>query len=215
MIIAVDGPAGAGKSTVAKKVANALNIIYIDTGAMYRAAAYKSIITSTNIYDSVGLTKMLDTTSVDFVNNDIILDDININDKIRTPEISKLASDISAIKEVREKLVDLQRKMGESKSVIMDGRDIGTNVFPNAEYKFFINASAEERASRRLKELLEKGEEVQYSEVLEEIKTRDNNDSTRELNPLVRADDAVLIDTTHLSIEEAVTSVMDLIKKGK
>lgn len=143
--IAVDGPSGAGKSTIAKAIAKKLNIDYIDTGAMYRAVGYKMLREGVALDDLEGLQKMLDNTVIDFSEGNIYLDGEIVNDYIRTPEISKQASDCSAIGMVRKKLVDLQQKMGEAKSVIMDGRDIGTVVFPDAEYKFFITASAEER----------------------------------------------------------------------
>lgn len=202
--IAVDGPSGAGKSTIAKAVAKKLNIDYIDTGAMYRAIGLKMIQTGVGLTDIFALKELLDTTEIDFVKGDIILDGTVINDLIRTPEISKQASDCSAIGIVREKLVDLQQKMGKEKSVIMDGRDIGTVVFPDAQYKFFITASAEERACRRHKELVEKGQEISYQQVLADMIQRDHNDSTRAITPLRKADDALEIDTTEMTIDEVV-----------
>lgn len=210
--IAVDGPSGAGKSTIAKLVAKDLGIDYIDTGAMYRAVGYKAFISSVKPDDKDAVKAMLDDTDIDFVQGDIILDGEIVNDKIRTSEISQKASVYSAIPEVREKLVELQRKMGTKKSVIMDGRDIGTNVLKDAEYKFFLTASAEERAERRHKELLEKGEEISFEEVLNDIKQRDHNDMTRKLNPLKRADDAIEVDTAGLTIEEVVGCVLKEIK---
>lgn len=211
--IAVDGPSGAGKSTVAKAIAKKLNIAYIDTGAMYRAVGYKMIQNNVALTDEEGLQAMLDNTEIDFVDGNIILDGENINGLIRTPEISKQASDCSALPIVRAKLVDLQRKMGETKSVIMDGRDIGTNVFPNAKYKFFITATAEERANRRYKELIEKGQDVVYETILKDIIQRDHNDSTRALNPLKKADDAIELDTTLMSIDDVVNFVCEEIEK--
>nr|WP_282751388.1 (d)CMP kinase [Emergencia timonensis] len=162
--IAVDGPSGAGKSTIAKAVAQRLGIDYIDTGAMYRAIGYKMLKKGINVDDLEGIQRLLDTTEIDFSKGDIILDGQVINDLIRTPEISKQASSCSAVGIVREKLVDLQQKMGGAKSVVMDGRDIGTVVFPDAEYKFFITASPEERAKRRYNELIEKGQKVNYDQ---------------------------------------------------
>ena len=147
--IAIDGPSGAGKSTIAKAVAKALGIDYIDTGAMYRAVGYKMMQNGITINNTEALAEMLANTDIDFCDGNIILDGNIINDKIRTEEIGKMASAASALPDVRTKLVDLQRKMGENKSIIMDGRDICTNVLPNAEYKFFMTASAEERADRR------------------------------------------------------------------
>lgn len=209
--VAIDGPSGAGKSTIAKAVAKTLNIDYIDTGAMYRAVGYKVRETGVDIEDEAALNEMLDNTDIDFVQGDIILDGEVINDKIRTPEISMMASQVSAKGPVRAKLVDIQRAMGTRKSIIMDGRDIGTNVLKDAEYKIFLTASAEERADRRFKELTEKGEQVTYEEVLEDIKQRDHNDMTRELNPLRKADDAIEVDTTGLGIEQVVEAVLAVI----
>ena len=210
--IAIDGPSGAGKSTIAKAVAKKLGIDYIDTGAMYRAIGYKMREEGIEADDRRGLAHMLDNTEIDFAHGDIILDGTVVNDKIRTPDISQRASVCSAIPEVREKLVQLQRAMGAKKSVIMDGRDIATNVLKDAQYKFFLTASPEERAERRYKELLEKGEEVTFDEVLADIKKRDHNDMTRKLNPLRKADDALEVDTTGLSIEEVIDHILKEIK---
>lgn len=208
--IAVDGPSGAGKSTIAKAVAKKLNIDYIDTGAMYRAVGYKMLQEGVALTDIEGLQAMLDSTEIDFSQGNIYLDGEIVNDVIRTQEISKQASDCSAIGIVRKKLVDLQQKMGESKSVIMDGRDIGTVVFPDAEFKFYVTASAEERAKRRYDELVAKGQDVNYDQVLIDINTRDHNDSTREITPLRKADDAVEVDTTSMNIEEVVAHICGL-----
>lgn len=202
--IAVDGPSGAGKSTIAKAVAQKLGIDYIDTGAMYRAIGYKMLKEGVSTDDLDGIQKLLDTTEIDFSKGDTILDGKIINDQIRTPEISRQASACSAVGIVRKKLVDLQQKMGQAKSVVMDGRDIGTVVFPEAEYKFFITASPEERAKRRYRELLAKGQEVNYDQVLADITARDYNDSTREVTPLRKAEDAIEVDTTNMTIEEVI-----------
>ncbi len=211
--IAVDGPSGAGKSTIAKAIAKSLNIDYIDTGAMYRAVGYKMLQKGIALTDLEGLQVMLDTTEIDFSEGNIYLDGEIVNDYIRTPQISKQASDCSAIGIVRKKLVDLQQKMGASKSVIMDGRDIGTVVFPDAEYKFYVTASAEERAKRRYEELKAKGQDVDYNQVLEDINTRDHNDSTREITPLRKADDAIEVDTTTMNIEEVVAHICRLMNR--
>ncbi len=208
--IAVDGPSGAGKSTIAKAVAKKLNIDYIDTGAMYRAVGYKMLQEGVALTDIEGLQAMLDRTEIDFSQGNIYLDGEIVNDVIRTEEISKQASNCSAIGIVRKKLVDLQQKMGESKSVIMDGRDIGTVVFPDAEFKFYVTASAEERARRRYEELIAKGQDVNYDQVLIDINTRDHNDSTREITPLRKADDAVEVDTTSMNIDEVVAHICGL-----
>lgn len=210
--VAIDGPSGAGKSTIAKAVAKELGIDYIDTGAMYRAVGYKMKQEGITTEDTEALQAMLARTDIDFVKGDIILDGDIVNDVIRTSEISQMASACSALPMVREKLVDIQRAMGSRKSVIMDGRDIGTNVLKDAEYKFFLTASAEERAGRRHKELIEKGEEITFEEVLRDIQARDHNDTTRKLNPLRKADDAMELDTTGLSIDQVTKLVLKEIK---
>jgi len=210
--IAIDGPSGAGKSTIAKAVAKALDIDYIDTGAMYRAIGYKIDKEGVPFEEGDALAALLDSTDIDFVSGDIILDGVIVNDLIRTPEVSMLASKCAALPSVRAKLVEIQRGMGMRKSVIMDGRDIGTNVLKDAEYKIFLTASAEERAQRRFKELQEKGETQTYEEVLEDVKQRDYNDMTRELNPLRKADDAIELDTTGMGIDEVVAAVLDIVK---
>jgi len=210
--VAIDGPGGAGKSTIAKTVAKRLNIDYIDTGAMYRAVGYKMKLCGISEDDEEALKKMLDDTDIDFRDGSIFLDGKTVNDEIRTSEISQMASRCSALPMVREKLVDIQRSMGERKSVIMDGRDIGTNVMKDAEYKFFLTATPQERASRRYRELVQKGEETSLEEVLEDIMQRDHNDMTRKLNPLRKADDAVEIDSTELFIEEVIERILKEIK---
>jgi cytidylate kinase len=205
--IAIDGPGGAGKSTVAKAVAKKLKIEYIDTGAMYRALALKMMRENVPPQDCLELRKVLNETQIDFSDGDIFLDGENISNLIRTPEVSMAASEYSAIPFVREKLVEAQQKMGESKSVIMDGRDIGTVVFPDAKYKYFITADAEERAKRRYEELMAKGEEAVFEDVLKDIQERDSNDRTREASPLKQAEDAQVIDTTNMSVEDAVSYI--------
>lgn len=210
--IAIDGPSGAGKSTIAKAVAKELNIDYIDTGAMYRAVGYKVLSCGIDQNDQKALKDMLDHTEIDFSGGNIILDGEIINDKIRTPAISKKSSECSALADVREKLVQLQRKMGQTKSVIMDGRDIGSNVLTDAEYKFFMTASPEERAQRRYDELVEKGEQVTYDQILEDIVERDHKDMTRELNPLCKANDAIELDTTGMGIDDVTNYILKEIK---
>lgn len=208
--IAVDGPSGAGKSTIAKAVAAKLNIDYIDTGSMYRAVGYKMLQQGIALDDLAAVEEMLNQTDIDFSNGKTLLDGKVVAGEIRTPEISKQASDCSTLAIVRTKLVELQRKMGESKSVIMDGRDIGTVVFPDAEYKFFVTASAEERAKRRYHELVEKGQDVEYETILRDINARDHQDMTREVTPLRKADDAIEVDTTSMTIEEVVNHICSL-----
>lgn len=210
--IAIDGPGGAGKSTIAMAVAKALQIDYIDTGSMYRAVALKILNEGIDLNDELALQRMLDRTDIDFSKGNIYLDGNNINDQIRTPEISAMASACSALPMVRKKLVALQRQMGESKSIIMDGRDIGTNVLPNAEYKFFLTASPEERARRRTLELQQKGQKVSYEDVLMDIEKRDFQDSNRALNPLTQAEDALLVNTTGIPLEECIQIILSHIK---
>lgn len=210
--VAIDGPSGAGKSTIAKSVAKKLNIDYIDTGAMYRAVGYKMNREGIPFEECDQLKSMLDATDIDFVSGDIILDGEIVNNLIRTSEVSQLASKCSALPMVREKLVEIQRGMGARKSVIMDGRDICTNVLKDAEYKFFLTASAEERAERRHKELIEKGEEISFEEVLRDIENRDHNDMTRALNPLRKAEDATEIDSTGMNIEQVTEAILKEIK---
>ena len=209
--VAIDGPSGAGKSTIAKAVAKALGIDYIDTGAMYRAIGYKIKKEGIDPEDADAVQQMLDRTEIDFRQGDIYLDGTIVNQEIRTPEMSMMASICSRIPAVRQKLVLLQRAMGERKSVIMDGRDIGTNVLKDAEYKIYLTASAEERAQRRFLELQAKDEEQSYESVLEDIRQRDHNDMTRELNPLRKADDAIEVDTTGLNIDQVVDEVLRII----
>lgn len=213
--IAIDGPSGAGKSTIAKSVAEKLGIDYIDTGAMYRAVGYKMKQQGITAEQKKELQAMLDATDIDFISGDIILDGAVVNDKIRTSEISQMASMCSAVPEVREKLVDIQRSMGKRKSVIMDGRDIGTNVLKDAEFKFYLTASDEERAGRRHKELIEKGEKISFQEVLSDIRKRDHNDMTRKLNPLAKAEDALEIDSTGLTIEQVTNKILEEIRSEK
>ena len=213
MRIAIDGPSGAGKSTIAKEVAKILEFDYIDTGAMYRAVGYKMMQSQVTLKDAIALKKLLDETTIDFHKGRTLLDGEDVSDYIRTPAVSQMASDCSALPVVREKLVELQRELGKQKSVVMDGRDIGTNVFPDAEIKFFVTATAEERAKRRYLELLAKGETVEYQAVLSDMKTRDYNDSTRSLHPLKQAEDAILLDTTHMTIEEVIAKIMEEIER--
>lgn len=210
--IAIDGPGGAGKSTIAKQVARALDIDYIDTGAMYRAVGYKLIRDNIDMYDEDALLAMLEATDIDFSGGKTILDGEDISDRIRTQEISRKASECSALAPVRAKLVELQKKMGSTKSVIMDGRDIGTVVLKDAELKIYLTASAEERAERRYKELLLKGEDISYEKVLADMQERDYNDMHREITPLRKADDAIELDTTGMSIDEVTEYILRKVK---
>ncbi|MDR0596845.1 MAG: (d)CMP kinase [Clostridiales Family XIII bacterium] len=210
--VAIDGPSGAGKSTVAKRVAAAIGADYIDTGAMYRAVALKIIEQGIDPVAEPGrLADMLAETAVDQSSGRTLLDGRDVTGGIRTPEVTAMASKSSAMGIIREKLVELQRGMGASKSVVMDGRDIGTNVFPDAEHKFFMTASARERARRRFAELSATGARDSYEDVLAAIEKRDYDDSHRELNPLTRAEDAVLIDTDGIGIEEVTEKLLSYI----
>ena len=212
MIIAIDGPAGSGKSTIAKLIAEDLGLVYLDTGAMYRLVTLKAL--NDGILGNLDkIIKMLDDLRIDIKKNGFYLDDTNVSEEIRKPIVSENVSDIAAIREVREKMVDLQRKFSESKNVILDGRDIGTVVFPNADVKIFLIADAKERANRRYKELLEKGENVKIEEIYENILKRDKIDSTRKESPLKKANDAIEVDTTSKNIEEVKNEILYIIKQ--
>lgn len=208
LVIAVDGPAGAGKSTIAKIIADRLNINYIDTGAMYRAITYKCLKNNIDINNEEEVIKIAKNTEIDFRDNNLYLDKEVIKEEIRTMEVSNNVSNVAKIKEVRYLMVDVQREIGQRNSVILDGRDIGSYVFPNADYKFFLVATPEERGMRRFKELTEKGYETSLEEIIKDIIKRDEIDSNREFAPLVKADDAIEIDTTGKSINEVVESVL-------
>lgn len=213
--IAIDGPAGAGKSTIAKAVAKKLNIIYLDTGAMYRSVAYFSKISNVDISDIDAVAEFLKTINMEVKcgeSQQIFINGLNVTPYIREHYISKLASDISAIPCVRLKMVELQRSIGEQNDVVLDGRDIGTYVFPNSKHKFYITASVEIRAQRRFLELEEKGESIPYENILNDIKNRDYNDTNREFAPLKQAEDSIYIDTTNLSIDEAVIKVLSYLE---
>ena len=212
LVIAIDGPAGAGKSTIAKIIAKRLNINYIDTGAMYRAVTLKCLQHNVNIEDEKAVIELAKETEIDFKDNNIYLDGNIVNEEIRTIDVTNNVSNVAKIKEVRYLMVDVQREIGKRSSVILDGRDIGSYVFPNADYKFFLIATPEERGSRRYKELVAKGVEVKLQDVIDDIIKRDKIDSSREFAPLVKAEDAIEIDTTGKSIDEVVESVLNKIK---
>ena len=216
-VVAIDGPAGAGKSTLAKRLAKELNIAYIDTGAMYRACALFAIESGINPkVDSQKLRELLADAELDFRpvkgEQHIFLNDVDVSREIREPHISTGASDISALPFVRDLLVEKQREMANGKSVLMDGRDIGTNVFPNAKIKIFLTAKAEERAKRRFIELQEKGDSVSYETVLSDMIARDENDKNRAYAPLKQAEDAWLCDTTELTFEESFQKLLTYIQ---
>ena len=217
MIIAIDGPAGSGKSTIAKLIAKDIGLVYLDTGAMYRLVTLKAlnegILGNGKLSDLGKIKKLLDNLNIDIKENGFYLDDVDVSEEIRKPIISENVSDIAAIREVREKMVDLQRKFSESKNVILDGRDIGTVVFPSADVKIFLVADAKERANRRYKELVKKGENVKIEEIYENILKRDEIDSTRKESPLKKAEDAIEVDTTSKNIEEVKNEILKIIKK--
>lgn len=208
--IAIDGPSGSGKSTAAKNLAKILNIEYIDTGAMYRAAALKALQENVPV-DNDKITAMLDNTEIDFSNGSILLDGIDVGDSIRTLEVSSMASRISALPGCRKKLVDIQRLIASKKSVVMDGRDIGTHVLPDADYKFYITAPLETRAKRRWLEIGER-DGVTLDEVRRDLAERDKLDTTRALDPLVKADDAIEISTDKHGIYETAELLRSYIK---
>ena len=215
MIIAIDGPAGSGKSTIARLIAKDKGLIYLDTGAMYRLvtlkALNKGILGNNDLNYLEEIKKLLDNLNIDIKENGFYLDNVDVSEEIRKPIVSENVSDVAAIREVREKMVDLQRKFSESKNVILDGRDIGTVVFPNADLKIFLVADARERAKRRYRELIQKGENVEIEEIYENILKRDKIDSTRKESPLKKAKDAVEVDTTSKSIEEVKNEILKMI----
>lgn len=218
MIIAIDGPAGAGKSTVSKIVAKELGFIYIDTGAMYRALTLKAIEQSISVNSIQELIQMAGSTVIDLNNKadgslQVCLDGRDVSKEIREPRITKLVSDIAKIKEVRQVMLGLQRKLGRAKNSVLDGRDIGTVVFPDADKKFYIDAQFPTRVNRRYKELNELGANVTLEDIEKDLHNRDTIDSTREFAPLKKADDAIYIDTTDLNIQQVVSKVIGYIKQ--
>ena len=217
IIVAIDGPSGSGKSTVAKLLAKKLGYTYIDTGAMYRAIALQAKRANVDINSGVALSSLCDRVQIGFVpNNDglsTILNGVDVSEEIRTPEMSMAASDISAKKEVRQSLLSLQRRMGENGGVVLEGRDVGTVIFPNAEAKFFLDASLEERGRRRYKELTAKGLDVTLEQTIEDVKKRDINDSSRDIAPLKMAADSVLVDSTNVGIKEVVESMIRMVNE--
>lgn len=214
--IAIDGPAGAGKSTIARAAAQRLAYLYVDTGALYRAIAF--FMQERKLDDEAEIVAALSKVEVNLKFVDglqrAFLCGEDVTEKIRTPQISMMASKISAIPEVREFLLHLQRDLAQKNNVLMDGRDIGTVILPNADVKIFLTASSEARAQRRHKELLEKGLPSSYEEVLADIIKRDHHDSTRAVAPLKRAEDAVLVDTSDCNLEESIERVLHVVKEN-
>lgn len=216
--VAIDGPAGAGKSTLSRKLASHFGFIYVDTGAMYRAVGLKFSRSGIDTELNCDIEKILADTSVDirFVGNEqrVFLDGEDVSDEIRTPEISMMASAVSAKPPVRAFLLNTQRNLAKNSDCLMDGRDIGTVVLPNATVKIYLTASAEDRAMRRYKELCEKGQTVEYKDVFDDMVKRDYNDMHRDIAPLKQADDAIVADTTGLEFEQSFALLIELIEKG-
>lgn len=215
--VAIDGPAGAGKSTIAKLIAKKMGYIYVDTGAMYRAMALYFIRNGIKPEETQKVSEKCKDADISIAYRDgeqvVLLDDENVNGLIRTEEVGNMASATSANKNVREKLVELQKKLAANADVVMDGRDIGTVVLPNADVKIYLTASSAVRAKRRYDELVAKGEKADLSTIEADIIERDHRDMTREISPLKQADDAVLVDSSYMTIDEVVQTVVDLIKK--
>ena len=217
--IAIDGPAGAGKSSLARRLSKELGYIYVDTGAIYRSVGLAAHRRGLDTKNEIAVSAMLPEISIEMRYNDegeqrMFLDGEDVSAEIRMPEISICASNVSAMPAVRAYLLEMQRRMARTHNVIMDGRDIGTVVLPHAQVKIFLTASAEERARRRYKELIEKGEKVEYENVLAEMKQRDYNDSNRAIAPLRAAPDAITVDTTELSLDESIEKIKNVIKEN-
>lgn len=215
--IALDGPSGSGKSTIAKRLSKELDILYLDTGAMYRATALKALKLDIDTFDAKGVDTFINDIDLEikYINGaqHTYLDGEDVSDKIREPHVSMAASNISSLKAVRIKMVEMQRKIAAGTSCVLDGRDIGSYVLPDADFKFYITASSQVRAERRFKELTEKGHQVDFAQLKQEIEQRDYNDKNRDFSPLKKADDAVEIDTSDMSIDEVCNAVLSYVKK--
>ena len=216
MIVAIDGPSGAGKSTLAKRLAKELGFTYMDTGAMYRALALKVLREGVDLADDATMARLIESTTVDLQPANgalrVLLDGADVAAEIRTPQVSQMASKASALPAVRARLLELQREMGRRGSVVAEGRDIGTVIFPGAEVKIFLQASAAERARRRFAELRAAGEAVKLDETLREIEERDQRDSGRDLAPLRQAEDALLIDSSSMDADQVMAKVLEHIR---
>lgn len=217
MIVAIDGPAGSGKGTVTKLISQRMGLINLDTGATYRCVAVSVLDNNLKVEEEDKIAALLDDIKIEFKKEDekdkVFLNDVDVTERIRSKEVSKIVSFVSGITEVRLHMADLQRKMAEGKDVIMEGRDIGTYVFPNADVKIYLDADVTVRAKRRYKENLEKGIDMTYEEVLDNIVKRDENDKNKKLGALKKADDAVFIDTTDMTIEEVADKIEYIIKE--
>ena len=215
-VVAIDGPAGSGKGTITKLVAKRLGFITVDTGAMYRCVALECINRNISCDDLAGIEKVLENIEIKFEKDEesqrVFLNGKDVSEAIRTPRVDDVVAKYSAIKIVREKVTPIQRKMGENQDIIMEGRDIGTVVFPNADVKIFLDCSIEERAKRRYKQDLEKNINVTYEEVLESMKKRHKLETERKIAPFVKAEDAIVVDTTNLTIPEVVDNVEKIVR---
>jgi CMP/dCMP kinase len=215
--IAIDGPAAAGKSTVAKLVAENLSYIYIDTGAMYRALTYKCLLQGVTLADEHAVETLLPSTEINLIPSEngqqVLLDGVNVTEEIRTSNVTSNFSQVATLSSVRKEMVKRQKELAEEGGIVMDGRDIGTHVLPNAEVKIFMLASVEERARRRYEEEVAKGYESNLGKLKEDIALRDKIDSEREVAPLRKAEDAIEIDSTHLTINEVVEKIMEIAKE--
>ena len=216
-IVAVDGPAGSGKGTVTKMVAEKMNLISIDTGAMYRCVTLECINKKIKFDEIEKIKNILEDINIELKRKDgkqlVFLNDENVTDKIRTTQVDEQVAKFAAIRDVRDKVTPMQRRMGEKGNIIMEGRDIGTVVFPNADVKIFLDCSVEERARRRYKQDIEKGIQTTYEEVLESIKQRHKLETEREIAPFVQAEDAIYIDSTNMTIEEVVNKIIEIIEE--
>lgn len=210
--IAIDGPAGAGKSTIAKKIATELNITYIDTGAMYRAIAYKTIVKNVDILNEHEIIKLAENTDIAYIEGELFLDKRHVDKQLRCQEVNAKVSYVARIPEVRKILVNLQRKIASGNSIVMDGRDIGTFVLPNADVKIYLTASLDERVYRRYLELTNGNQKINLEDIKQSIIERDKIDTEREYAPLIKAEDATVIDTTGLTIDQVVEKIIKLIK---
>lgn len=219
MIVAIDGPAGSGKGTVTKLIAKRMGLINLDTGATYRCVALETLRRGLTLEDREKIVDLVDDLDIEFEyeedNIKVFLNGMDVTSEIRSMEVTKIVSQVSSIVPVRLKLVELQRRMAKGKDVIMEGRDIGTYVFPNADVKIYLDANVEERAKRRFKENQEKGIDSSYEEILENIKIRDENDKNKEIGALKIADDAIIVDSSKLTIEEMTNKVEEIIREKK
>ena len=213
-IVAIDGPAGSGKGTITKIISDKLGIVSVDTGAMYRCVALYMLENDIKIDEIDKIKEMLSSINIKLDKENVYLNDKIVTKEIRTKKVNDFVSQVSHVVEIRNGMVDLQRKMGENCNIILEGRDIGTNVFPNANVKIYLDAAPEERAKRRYKQNIEKGiNDVTYEEILANVIMRDTNDKTSSVAPLKKADDAIVIDSTNMSIDEVANKVIDLIKE--